>query len=336
MSYILEALKKSEQLRGQGATATRLSLQPAMIEEFQPRGFLRWNSASPTLWPYFLGTVVLANGLGLFLWLRSPTPTPADKASTATPAAQIAAGTLRGSTAATSVAQANSAPDNTATASTQPMELSARDTAATKPVAGTMVPTTAVAPIAAPAVTAVPLAAETADKHTAATGPMQAPTRTYGATARTGFASIPGGSAATTASLGRTAAGSTPEKRTVEAANVAPATRVVAATVAPLPVVSAPALAQVLPAANAPVGASAVIATAVVSTPATSALPQSLQRELPPLEVAGFINAGGSTAMVMVNDKLLHEGEEVSPGLRVEKIETDSVIFGYKGYRFKR
>ncbi len=40
--------------------------------------------------------------------------------------------------------------------------------------------------------------------------------------------------------------------------------------------------------------------------------------------------------MVIVNDKLLREGDEVEPGLRVEKILGDGLVFDYKGYRFKR
>jgi general secretion pathway protein B len=39
--------------------------------------------------------------------------------------------------------------------------------------------------------------------------------------------------------------------------------------------------------------------------------------------------------MVIVNDKLLHEGDELLPGLKLEKILQDSLVFNYKGYRFK-
>jgi hypothetical protein len=43
---------------------------------------------------------------------------------------------------------------------------------------------------------------------------------------------------------------------------------------------------------------------------------------------------GGNIAII--NDRLMKEGDEVSPGLRVEKIKDDSVIFSYKGYVFSR
>jgi general secretion pathway protein B len=40
--------------------------------------------------------------------------------------------------------------------------------------------------------------------------------------------------------------------------------------------------------------------------------------------------------MAMIDDKLLHEGDEVAPGLRLEKILADGAQFSYKGYRFRR
>jgi general secretion pathway protein B len=64
-------------------------------------------------------------------------------------------------------------------------------------------------------------------------------------------------------------------------------------------------------------------------------LPSGLQRELPALSVSGFIREEGSSGMVIVNDKLLHEGDELLPGLKLEKILQDSLVFNYKGYRFK-
>jgi Type II secretion system protein B len=38
----------------------------------------------------------------------------------------------------------------------------------------------------------------------------------------------------------------------------------------------------------------------------------------------------------MINNQLVHEGEEVSPGLRLVKILDDSAIFSYKGFVFSR
>jgi general secretion pathway protein B len=57
---------------------------------------------------------------------------------------------------------------------------------------------------------------------------------------------------------------------------------------------------------------------------------------LPPLEVAGFMHNEQGGNMAIINDRLMKEGDEVSPGLRVEKIKDDAVIFSYKGYVFSR
>ena len=70
---------------------------------------------------------------------------------------------------------------------------------------------------------------------------------------------------------------------------------------------------------------------AVPSRPASDPI-----KGLPPLEVSGFIHNEQGDNMAIVNDKLVKEGDEVSPGLRVEKIKDDSVIFNYKGYVFSR
>jgi general secretion pathway protein B len=78
--------------------------------------------------------------------------------------------------------------------------------------------------------------------------------------------------------------------------------------------------------------------TAPSPTPAggTAEMPPALQQELPALSVAGFIRDEGSSSMVIVNDRLVREGDEVAPGVKLEKILNDSLVFNYKGYRFKR
>lgn len=68
----------------------------------------------------------------------------------------------------------------------------------------------------------------------------------------------------------------------------------------------------------------------------TAELPPALQQELPALSVAGFIRDEGSNSMVIVNERLVREGDEVAPGVKLEKILNDNLIFNYKGYRFKR
>lgn len=86
--------------------------------------------------------------------------------------------------------------------------------------------------------------------------------------------------------------------------------------------------------------------TTIQSSPTTSepaqteptpsaGIPASIQKQLPPITVAGIIHDGANN-LVIVNDKLLHEGDEVSPGLKLEKIRDSSVELSFKGYRFER
>jgi hypothetical protein len=87
----------------------------------------------------------------------------------------------------------------------------------------------------------------------------------------------------------------------------------------------------------------AVDATALAaSTPtpvAQGAAPEvsdSPRPQMPTLSIAGFIREEGSASMVIVNDRLAREGDVVAPGLTLEKIVGDSLIFNYMGQRFKR
>lgn len=59
-------------------------------------------------------------------------------------------------------------------------------------------------------------------------------------------------------------------------------------------------------------------------------------KNLPEMTIAGYIHDDQAGSMAMINDKLIREGEEVSPGLRLEKILPDGAIFSYRGERFRR
>lgn len=58
--------------------------------------------------------------------------------------------------------------------------------------------------------------------------------------------------------------------------------------------------------------------------------------DIPPINISGYIRDGDAGGMAMINDKLVREGEEVAPGLRLEKILPEGAIFNYKGRRFTR
>jgi general secretion pathway protein B len=65
-------------------------------------------------------------------------------------------------------------------------------------------------------------------------------------------------------------------------------------------------------------------------------LPEAIQRELPLLEIGGYIYSGNKAdRSVLINKRLLREGDEVAPGLRLEQMLPNGMILDYKGYRFR-
>jgi len=70
---------------------------------------------------------------------------------------------------------------------------------------------------------------------------------------------------------------------------------------------------------------------------AFSDLPVSIQQEIPKLAIS--VHAYSPVAkerLVGINDRVLREGEQLAPGLKLEQITLDGMIISYKGYRFRR
>jgi general secretion pathway protein B len=124
--------------------------------------------------------------------------------------------------------------------------------------------------------------------------------------------------------------------------NPVPVTR---ASVAPVPVEAAPAL----PATNAqnarprpkpvvtPPTATAAAAGNVNESRimARSELPADVQRQLPALAMSGSVySPQPRNRMVIVDGRLSFEGEQVAPGLVLERIEPKSVVMRYQTLRF--
>ena len=40
--------------------------------------------------------------------------------------------------------------------------------------------------------------------------------------------------------------------------------------------------------------------------------------------------------VVMINSRMMREGQDLMPGLRLEQITPDGMIFSFSGYRFRR
>jgi general secretion pathway protein B len=68
-----------------------------------------------------------------------------------------------------------------------------------------------------------------------------------------------------------------------------------------------------------------------------AALPLAIRQEIPSMTIP--LHAYSSKPrdrLVSINDRMLREGESLTPGLRLEQITPDGLIFSYKGYRFRR
>jgi general secretion pathway protein B len=96
--------------------------------------------------------------------------------------------------------------------------------------------------------------------------------------------------------------------------------------------VALPSLAKAKPAEPAPPPANAASGEVI----GYAELPAAVRQSLPEMRLSGYMLDNNGRGLVGVNDLLVGEGEEVSPGLVVEKIDTSGVVFRYRQYRFKR
>ncbi|RJG04096.1 general secretion pathway protein GspB [Noviherbaspirillum sedimenti] len=81
------------------------------------------------------------------------------------------------------------------------------------------------------------------------------------------------------------------------------------------------------------------LSTALTPEPGTSSpreLPEQIHRELPNLTIGGYIYSDNPRErQLLVNKRLLHEGEEAAPGVILEKMLPKAAVFNYKGYRYR-
>jgi general secretion pathway protein B len=119
-----------------------------------------------------------------------------------------------------------------------------------------------------------------------------------------------------------------------------------AVTPVPATPVAAPAVAMPAPAAATPVAVAP--AKHEERTTANDAakdsgvinmaeLPPMIQQELPKLAIlAHSYSSKPKARFVFINDRMVHEEESPAPGLKLEQITPEGMIFSYKGYRFRR
>lgn len=307
MSYILEALASSEQARQQIVAAPKYSLLPVMGEE----------APQPRRWPYALAGALLLNAVVLQLWLR---PAPAGGvASTNPPSMPLLAQTPAASAAAIAplVRSATPAAD-VAAVTPQPQVQEIGESRGVR--------------VAAPA----DASARTASAYRAndsAARIQHMPRSTPKATAKRDAEAVVATRPNPSASQSPASVANASAKRSVEAGSATHAN----ATAALASKASAKRGTETsIATAAAPTSPPSMISSSSAPVAGTAELPPFLHQELPVLSVAGFIRDEGASSMVIVNDRLLREGDEAAPGVKLEKILNDGLVFNYKGYRFKR
>ena len=122
----------------------------------------------------------------------------------------------------------------------------------------------------------------------------------------------------------------TPETRPPSAGNPQPR--------APSTGATAPAKAAVrsahMPPANAVAPAGGAPESRVL---AMTELPPAIQQEIPPLAISVHAySSNPADRIVGINNRVLREGGHVPPGLTLDEITPDGMVFSYKGYRFRR
>lgn len=303
MSYILDALKKSENERRAGATP---GLAPAASYVVLPTTRSHHRGAALLVAAGMLGT-----GLALGNWR----PWQADLAGVNAPLAAP-------------VAAAVPTPAAVATAVESPPPVKSRPGGAAK---------------TPPAVT--PKTSTVADKKKSFPPPKDPPVVVAIAQPAASSAAVGGAPDV----VANPPALSSPNAAARATMTAPPAVAVPAAARVALPLPAAVPVAVAAPAAvGAPVTAAptvAAVATVAVAAPAPAPasrvvalreLPPAVQSALPNIVFGGFAGGGEADGRIaFINNRLVREGEEVSPGLRLETVDQDGAVLGFQGHHFR-
>lgn len=69
--------------------------------------------------------------------------------------------------------------------------------------------------------------------------------------------------------------------------------------------------------------------------PTLAELPEEVRRSLPPLSVSGAMYSDHpASRMLLINNRVFHEGDQPSPGLVLEEIRLKSAVLRYRGTRY--
>jgi general secretion pathway protein B len=98
---------------------------------------------------------------------------------------------------------------------------------------------------------------------------------------------------------------------------------------------AAPAPAAATSVARAAPVPSAAPVVAEAGIPLLRELPEPIQRQIPAIAIGGYIYSKNPADRLLLIDKALRrEGDELAPGLMLEKLQPTSAIFSYRGYRY--
>jgi general secretion pathway protein B len=111
---------------------------------------------------------------------------------------------------------------------------------------------------------------------------------------------------------------------------------------APRPAPTAPAAPLPAPAAVAAAAREAAPAASTArpapeeSLPFLQQLPEARQRDIPRVAFGGYMYSSNPADRLLIVDKALrHEGEEVAPGLVLEKLLPRAAVMNYRGTRYR-
>ena len=127
-----------------------------------------------------------------------------------------------------------------------------------------------------------------------------------------------------------------------------PAVAVVVATPPAPAVVTPPPMVVVPPSAPAPLAVKPAPAPAAIkpasvkaaappeeNLPSLRELPDAIRASVPQVAFGGYMySANPADRLILVDKVLRHEGEEVAPGLVLEKLLPKAAVMNYKGYRY--
>jgi general secretion pathway protein B len=72
------------------------------------------------------------------------------------------------------------------------------------------------------------------------------------------------------------------------------------------------------------------------SLPYLAQLPDAMQREVPRVAFGGYMySANPADRLLLVDKTLRHEGEEVAPGLVLEKLLPKAAVMNFRGMRYR-